>query len=113
MCAGLNAPSASRIASPPPLRIASISMMRSVPANARIDTAMAENDNSAPVIHRTTRTRSRRRTLFGVRLKVGAGCDERGELRGCPVDRNKAGQAIERDGEAPGGCDLGPGVAIG
>src|SRR5215475_8929009 len=106
MCAGLNAASASRIASPPPLRIASISMMRSVPANARIDTAMAENDNSAPVIHRTTRTRSRRCTLFGVRLKVGAGCRERGELRGCRVDRNNAGKAIKRDVEAPGVGDL-------
>src|SRR5262249_36968526 len=112
-CAGLNTPSASRIANPPPLRIASISMMRSVPANARIDTAMAENDNSAPVIHRTTRTRSRRRTLFGVRLKVGAGCDERGELRGCPVDRTNAGKAIERNVEAPGVGDLGHDADIG
>src|SRR5882762_3326567 len=107
MCAGLNAPTASRIANPPPLRIASISMMRSVPESARIDTAMAENDNSAPVIHRTTRTRSRRSTLFGIRLKVRARGVERGKLGGCRVDGDDAGKAIKRHVEAPGVGDLG------
>src|SRR5258707_12375660 len=107
MCAGLSAPSASRIANPPPLRIASISMMRSVPASARIDTAMAENDNSAPVIHRTTRMRSRPPALFGIRLKVRARGVERGKLGGCRVDGDDARKAIKRHLEAPGIGDLG------
>src|SRR5215470_5906285 len=106
MCAGLNAPSASRIANPPPLRMARISMIRNVPESARIDTAMAENDNSAPVIHRTTRTRSRCRTLFGVRLKVRARGVERGEPGGCCVYGDNAGKSIKRHVEAPGVGDL-------
>src|SRR5215475_124335 len=106
MCAGLSAPSAKRIANPAPLRIASISMMRSVPASARIDTAMAENDNSAPVIHRTTRTRSRP-PLVGIRLKVRARGVERGKPGGGRVCGDDAGKAIKRHVEAPGIGDLG------
>src|SRR5215475_13690165 len=106
MCAGLSAPSAKRIANPAPLRIASISMMRSVPASARIDTAMAENDNSAPVIHRTTRTRSRRCTLFGVRLAFRARRLEGGQEVCGRIDRDDGGEPLDRDLEAAGIGDL-------
>ena len=39
-----------------PLRSASISKMVRRPASSRIDTAMIENDSSAPVIHKATGT---------------------------------------------------------
>jgi hypothetical protein len=42
---------------PRPERTARISMTLSVSASARMDTAIAENESNAPVIHRTTRTR--------------------------------------------------------
>src|SRR5580692_1021185 len=104
--AGLNAPSATRIANPQPLRIARISMMRSDPDSARIDTAMAENDSSAPVIHRTTPTRSGRRTLLGVRLAFRAGGVEGGKLVRGRIDRHDAWEPVERHLEAAGVGDL-------
>ena len=42
---------------PRPARTARISMMLSVPASVRMETAIAENESNAPVIQRTTRTR--------------------------------------------------------
>src|SRR5579859_2235461 len=107
MSAGRAAPRTSRIASPQPLRIARISMMRSDPDSARIDTAMAENDSSAPVIHRTTPTTSGRRTLLGVRLAFRAGGLEGRKLAGGCIDRDDFGEAIERHLEAAGVGDLG------
>src|SRR3979411_1419930 len=86
--AGFRAPSTSRITSPQPLRIARISMMRSVGDSARIDTAMAENDSRPPTIHRTTPTRSVRLTLFGVRLAFRAGGVEGGKLVRGRIDRD-------------------------
>src|SRR3984893_3593317 len=102
MNAGRKAPSANRIANPQPLRIANISMMRRVPDNARTDTAMAENDSRAPVIHRTTRTRSRWRTLLGVRLAFRTGGVEGGKLVQGGVDRHDVGEPVERHLEAVG-----------
>jgi hypothetical protein len=42
---------------PKPERTARISMTLNVSANSRMDTAIAENEINAPVIHRTTRMR--------------------------------------------------------
>src|SRR5262252_1634734 len=102
MSAGFNAPNTSSKARPPPLRMASISSMCSFADSIRIDTAIAENDSSAPVIHKTTRTRSRCCTLLGVRLKVRARGVERGKLGCRSIDRGDAGKALERHLEASG-----------
>src|SRR5262245_27183742 len=104
--AGLKTPSASRINSPPALRMASISMTFSEPDSARTDTAMAENDRSAPVIHSTARRRSDRRALLGIRLALGARGVEGGQHGGGGVGRGDGRKAVERHFEAPRVEDL-------
>src|SRR3984957_9886252 len=104
--AGWVAPNASNIASPPKLRIARISMMCRRTESTRTDTAMAENDTRAPTIHRTARARSRRCTLFGVRLAFRAGSFE-GGVPGCGVvGGDDVGEALQRHLEAARVGDL-------
>jgi hypothetical protein len=52
---GQNAASDRRMTSARTLRTVRISKMLNVPTRPRMETAMAENDSSAPVIQRTTR----------------------------------------------------------
>src|SRR5215470_13376362 len=94
---------------PRPARTARISMTLSVPARKRIDTAIAENDSSAPVIHRTTRTifpwvtrdcSLRVRLIFRPRLVEG------GKLVAGRVGRDDLGETIERHLQAPRIVDL-------
>src|SRR5207237_9984702 len=73
---------AAMITKPKPERTARISMTLSVAANSRIDTAIAENESNAPVIHRTTRMRWLEVTLEpSLERSIARGSDRRASLR--------------------------------
>src|SRR5262249_38548401 len=104
---------------PKPARNARISITPSVAARLRTETAIAENDSSAPVIQRTTRTMFlgatrqslERQRLGWIRglltwlLRVGlvfrSRLFERRKFRAGCIDGDELGKAIERHLQAP------------
>src|SRR5262245_57572339 len=108
---------------PRPARKARISITPSVAARLRTETAIAENDSSAPVIQRTTRTMFLgatrqavgRQRLGWIRaapdlLRVGlvfrSRLFERRKLRAGCIDGDDLGKAIERHLQAARVVDL-------
>src|SRR5437667_5743499 len=108
--------STSRIANPAALRMHRVSSALKTFESARIETAIAENDSSAPTIQNTTlpildpvterpfgwdaawprSRRSRDLHSFGVGLVLGPGFFDRGEFLALGFHRHDAGKAIER-----------------
>src|SRR5262249_45145349 len=116
-CVGMVARSSARAAArlamtmrPTPARSARISITLTVPASTRTESAIAENDSSAPVIQRTTRKRFclatrrvRARLLrkgggrsLRVRLVLRPRPLEGGELSAGCIDRDDVGKALQR-----------------
>src|SRR2546429_6526159 len=111
------------ITKPKPERSARISMTLSVAANSRMDTAIAENESNAPVIHRTTRMRWLEVTLEpSLERSIARGSDRRASLRvglilrprpfegrkpqAGRIDSDELGKLIQRHFQTPCVVDL-------
>src|SRR5713226_2716455 len=96
---------------PAALRTARIAKLASVRHCSRIETAIAENESRAPVIHSTTGTRrggvtsaffgERCAPLFRVRLVFGPRLVEGRKLHARRIDGDDFREPVERNVEAP------------